>query len=93
MQAGDIAYISPSFGHYIENIGDEPLKFLEILKTGVYNSTCIRIPAYGACVVDRFQDISLQQWLALTPHDVVKAHLGLSDETINSFSKEEQVVV
>lgn len=33
---GDVAYIPPSFGHYIENIGDEPLKFLEILKTDVF---------------------------------------------------------
>ncbi|KAF8908179.1 RmlC-like cupin domain-containing protein [Gymnopilus junonius] len=64
---GDIAYIPPSFGHYIENIGNTPLKFLEILKT------------------DIFQDISLTQWLALTPPALVKAHLGFSDELINSL--------
>ena len=34
VQAGDIAYITPSYGHYIENTGDEPLKLLEILNTG-----------------------------------------------------------
>ncbi|KAJ7788233.1 oxalate decarboxylase [Mycena olivaceomarginata] len=42
---------------------------------------------------DRFQDISLNQWLALTPPDLVKAHLQLSDETIASLSKTKPVVV
>ncbi|KAJ7222089.1 oxalate decarboxylase [Mycena pura] len=42
---------------------------------------------------DRFQDISLNQWLALTPPELVKAHLGLSDETIASLSKTKPTVV
>ncbi|KAJ7651083.1 oxalate decarboxylase [Roridomyces roridus] len=42
---------------------------------------------------DRFQDISLNQWLALTPPELVKAHLQLSDETIASLSKTKPVVV
>ncbi|KAJ7222100.1 putative oxalate decarboxylase/oxidase [Mycena pura] len=42
---------------------------------------------------DRFQDISLNQWLALTPPELVKAHLGLSDDTIASLSKTKPVVV
>lgn len=73
--AGDVAYIPPSFGHYIENIGDEPLKLLEVLKTSV------------------FQDISLKQWLALTPHELVKAHLGFDLKFIDSFPKEKGVIV
>ncbi|QRW25013.1 oxalate decarboxylase [Rhizoctonia solani] len=48
-QAGDIGYVPPSFGHYVENIGNTTLKFLEI-----FNS-------------DKYEDISLNQWLALTP--------------------------
>ena len=32
------------------------------------------------------------QWLALTPPDLVKAHLDVSDETIAHFSKEKQMV-
>ncbi|KAF8960664.1 RmlC-like cupin domain-containing protein [Flammula alnicola] len=72
---GDIAYIPPSFGHYIENIGNTTLKFIEILKT------------------DLFQDISLAQWLALTPPELVKAHLGFSDETISRLSKTKQTLV
>ncbi|KAI0261113.1 RmlC-like cupin domain-containing protein [Gloeopeniophorella convolvens] len=42
---------------------------------------------------DRFQDISLSQWLALTPPALVKAHLGFSDETIAQLSKTKQYVV
>ncbi|KAI0635858.1 oxalate decarboxylase [Trametes polyzona] len=41
----------------------------------------------------RVQDISLSQWLALTPPDLVKAHLQIDDATINKLSKTKQVVV
>ncbi|KAI6168410.1 putative oxalate decarboxylase/oxidase [Pisolithus thermaeus] len=74
-QAGDIAYIPPSFGHYIENTGNTTLKFLEIFKSGL------------------FQDISLSQWLALTPPELVKAHLRVDDATIAKFSRVKQEVV
>ncbi|KAF9481735.1 Bicupin, oxalate decarboxylase/oxidase [Pholiota conissans] len=72
---GDVAYIPPSFGHYIENIGDTPLKFVEVLKS------------------DLFQDISLSQWLALTPPELIKAHLGFSDETISHLSRKKLTLV
>ncbi|KAI0787802.1 oxalate decarboxylase [Fomes fomentarius] len=42
---------------------------------------------------DVFTDISLNQWLALTPPELVKAHLQLSDETISQLSKVKPVVV
>ncbi|KAI0749328.1 oxalate decarboxylase [Daedaleopsis nitida] len=42
---------------------------------------------------DRYQDISLNQWLALTPPDLVKAHLQLDDATIASLSKTKLTVV
>ncbi|PBL04375.1 oxalate decarboxylase [Armillaria gallica] len=42
---------------------------------------------------DRFEDISLNQWLALTPPDVVKAHLDLDDATIAQLSKTKPVVM
>lgn len=47
----------------------------------------MRIPVELLSFVDRFQDVSLSQWLALTPPELVKAHLGISDETIQHFSK------
>ncbi|KAF8178915.1 RmlC-like cupin domain-containing protein [Pholiota molesta] len=72
---GDVAYIPPSYGHYIENVGNTTLKFLEVLKS------------------DLFQDISLAQWLALTPPELVKAHLGFSDETIAHLSKKKLTLV
>ncbi|CAE6421983.1 unnamed protein product [Rhizoctonia solani] len=74
-QAGDIGYVPPSFGHYVENIGNTTLKFLEI-----FNS-------------DKYEDISLNQWLALTPPEMVKAHLQLSDDTINKLQKVKPIVV
>ncbi|KAF8750800.1 Oxalate Decarboxylase [Rhizoctonia solani] len=74
-QAGDIGYVPPSFGHYVENIGNTTLKFLEI-----FNS-------------DKYEDISLNQWLALTPPDMVKAHLQLSDDTISKLQKVKPIVV
>ncbi|KAJ7468012.1 putative oxalate decarboxylase/oxidase [Mycena latifolia] len=40
-----------------------------------------------------FQDISLTQWLAHTPPELVKAHLGFSDETIASLSRVKYEVV
>ncbi|EIN04067.1 hypothetical protein PUNSTDRAFT_139024 [Punctularia strigosozonata HHB-11173 SS5] len=42
---------------------------------------------------DRFQDISLNQWLALTPPALVKAHLGLSDDIIAKLSKTKPVII
>ncbi|PCH42527.1 hypothetical protein WOLCODRAFT_177553 [Wolfiporia cocos MD-104 SS10] len=42
---------------------------------------------------DKFQDVSLNQWLALTPPQLVKAHLGVSDETISHFRKTKPVIV
>ncbi|KAF5373547.1 hypothetical protein D9758_000849 [Tetrapyrgos nigripes] len=42
---------------------------------------------------DRFEDISLNQWLALTPPELVKAHLDLDDETISQLSKTKPVVM
>ncbi|KAF9003359.1 oxalate decarboxylase [Cyathus striatus] len=74
-QAGDIAYIPATYGHYVQNVGNTTLRFLEIFKT------------------DKYADISLSQWLALIPPDLVKAHLQVSDETISHFNKTKSVVV
>ncbi|KZT02556.1 oxalate decarboxylase [Laetiporus sulphureus 93-53] len=42
---------------------------------------------------DKFQDVSLNQWLALTPPAIVKAHLDVSDDTISHFSKTKPIIV
>ncbi|KAH9945435.1 oxalate decarboxylase [Epithele typhae] len=68
-QAGDVGFVPASFGHYVENTGNETLHYLEIFNTA------------------RFQDISLSQWLALTPPDMVRAHLQLDDDTLASLDQ------
>ncbi|KAF8218869.1 putative oxalate decarboxylase/oxidase, partial [Tricholoma matsutake] len=73
--AGDVGYIPPLFGHYVENTGNMMLKFLEVFGSGL------------------FQDISLAQWLALTPPSLVKAHLGFSDEMIANINRQKLEVV
>ncbi|MEC1545058.1 oxalate decarboxylase [Bacillus halotolerans] len=35
-QAGDVGYVPFAMGHYVENLGDEPLVFLEIFKDDHY---------------------------------------------------------
>ncbi|EPQ32399.1 uncharacterized protein PFL1_00595 [Pseudozyma flocculosa PF-1] len=64
-QAGDTAYIKEQSGHYIENIGNDTVVYLELFKA------------------PKYQDISLSNWLALTPPNAVKAHLGFSDDDMN----------
>lgn len=54
---GDVAYVEPSYGHYIENTGNTTLKFLEIFASSKY------------------EDVSLSQWLAFTPPQIVKVRL------------------
>ena len=41
----------------------------------------------------KFSDISVAQWLALTPKQVVKDHLHVSDEFLDSLPKEKQIIV
>ncbi len=67
--AGDVGYIPRTFGHYIENIGDTDLVFLEMFRA------------------DRYQDLSLSDWITHTPPDLVMAHLGISRETLHRIPK------
>jgi len=41
----------------------------------------------------RFEDVSLNQWLALTPAQLVKSHLGLDQSTIDHLSKTKKPIV
>ncbi len=40
-----------------------------------------------------FADVSVHQWLAVTPPELVKAHLNLDDKTIAALSKKKPVIV
>ncbi len=74
-QAGDVGYVPFAMGHYVENTGTTPLRFLELFRS------------------DRYADFSLNQWLALTPPALVKAHLNVGDDFIEKLQKVKQVVV
>jgi len=74
-QAGDVGYVPFAMGHYVENIGDEPVRFLELFRS------------------DRFSDMSLAQWMALTPPELVKAHLNIDEKLVASLPKEKPIIV
>jgi len=74
-QAGDVGYVPFAMGHYIENTGTVPLRFLEVFKSSYY------------------ADVSLNQWLALTPPELVRAHLKLDDQAVAARRKEKLPVV
>jgi oxalate decarboxylase len=74
-QAGDVGYVPFAMGHYVENTGDEPLRFLELFRS------------------DRFADVSLNQWMALTPPELVQAHLNLDTQTMAALSRDKPIIV
>ena len=42
---------------------------------------------------NRFADVSLNQWLALTPPELVRQHLNLDARTLRALSKQKLVIV
>lgn len=41
----------------------------------------------------QYSDISVNQWLGLTPKQIVKDHLNLDDDLIDSFPKTKPLIV
>jgi len=74
-QAGDVGYVPFAMGHYIENTGDEPLRFLEMFRSSY------------------FADVSLNQWMALTPPELVQAHLNLDQQTMAVLKRKKPIIV
>lgn len=74
-QAGDVGYVPFAMGHYVQNTGETPLRFLEMFKS------------------DYYADISLNQWMALLPPELIRAHLNLGDEVMRSLHKDKRPVV
>jgi oxalate decarboxylase len=74
-RAGDVGYVPFAMGHYVENTGTGPLRFLEMFKSSYY------------------ADVSLDQWLALTPPELVEAHLGVDVATITALRKDKRPIV
>jgi oxalate decarboxylase len=74
-RAGDVGYVPFAMGHYIENTGNTPLRFLEIFKSSY------------------FADLSLDTWMALTPPELVQAHLKLDQKVMDALRKKKAPVV
>jgi oxalate decarboxylase len=41
----------------------------------------------------RFMDVSLAQWMALTPHELVEAHLNMDRQWLDALRKDKQPIV
>lgn len=65
--AGDVGYVPKNLAHYIENIGDEPVRVLNVFSKPDY------------------RDMSLNNWLALTPPDLVRGHVDVGDPLMSSL--------
>ncbi len=74
-QAGDVGYVPFATGHYVENTGDETLRYLEVFRSSY------------------FADLSLNQWMALTPPELVQAHLNLDQQTMKALRKDKPIIV
>jgi oxalate decarboxylase len=74
-RAGDVGYVPFAMGHYVENIGTTPLRFLEMFKSS------------------RYADLSLDTWMALTPPELVEAHLNLDPQVMGALRKKVAPIV
>jgi oxalate decarboxylase len=74
-RAGDVGYVPFAMGHYVENTGTTPMRFLEVFKSSY------------------FADVSLDQWMALTPPELVNAHLKLDRQVTDALRKNKAPVV
>ena len=74
-QAGDVGAIPKGMAHYVQNLGDEPLRYLEMFRSA------------------RFMDVSLNQWMALTPPELVQAHLNLDRQTLAALRKDKPIIM
>jgi len=72
---GDVGYVPKMMGHYFENVGDEPVRMLELFRS------------------DHFADVSLNQWLGLTPAEVVAATLNVSRDTVAAMRTDKPIIM
>lgn len=99
-QAGDVGYVPVPNAHYLENTGDEDLIYVgkshrrsrrhyslgrRLNTNGAGNTEILQAPVYN--------DISVAQWLGLTPKQVVKDHLGFSEETLDRLPQVKNWIV
>ena len=73
--AGDVGYVPFGMGHYIENTGTMPVRFLEMFRS------------------DHYADFSLNQWMALTPRQLLESHLHLDKQVLEALQTKKSAVV
>jgi len=73
-QQGDVGYVQQTMPHYVENLGDNDLVFLEMFKAAT------------------FEDISLAEWMAHTPAQLIDQHLNVGREMLAAIPKQETVI-
>jgi oxalate decarboxylase len=74
-RAGDVGYVPFAMGHYVENIGNTPVRFLEMFRSSY------------------FADLSLNQWMALTPPQLLQAHVNLDQTVMENLDKKKYPIV
>ncbi len=74
-QAGDVGYVEKTLPHYIENAGENDLRFLEVFRA------------------QRFEDLSLSEWLTHTPPGLVMAHLNIDRSSYDRLPREKRVLL
>jgi hypothetical protein len=92
--------------HYVENIGTEDVVFIEVLQADHFSGKWLIIrhcptvaDLCGRCYpclageTNVLADISVGQWVGLTPSQIVQDTLNLTDETVSAFKKEKQYIV
>lgn len=80
-------------GHYVENTGNTTLRFLEIFKSGTLFTLLHAFRTSLTISADKFEDVSLNQWLALTPPELVKDHLQFDDAVFAKLNTTKAIVV
>ncbi len=75
MTAADVGYIPRGLGHYVENTGSTPMRFLELFAS------------------DHYADISLTNWIANVPRELVMAHLNVDEAFLKSLPQKKTAVV
>lgn len=88
-QAGDVGYVPVPDAHYIENTSPtedcvSEFSFRVPADLALTSIVLIFIKIYLEVLqAGVYNDISVAQWLGLTPKQVVQDHLGFSEDTLN----------
>ena len=96
---GDVGYVPYPDSHYIENVGDTDVVYLEVLQSPHFSGTYLfdldadSLPRRNLTLFFLVADVSVAQWLGLTPPQVVKDTLNLPDEVIANLPKYKEYIL